>query len=711
MDLLKKVLLIIFNGKRLFIAVIFSVLFCNFSFLFSQEKTFNSSGAPLDDEKDCLSCDVLSNGSKNICFDFSDCDIRDIIYAVSIDSGISIIADDTVKGTGNFKFSGGNLESAFDAFLLGNRLYVSKSENVWTVSKFRFSSTNDKYFVDAYDLYPFEIVEKISEHVDWALTFDSLPNMKMSIHFKDMDKKSLVSGLCKLFGNYEAVENSSGIHIKKKNDGNNYFTNSSSSFSNFGNSLIIEKNDDNTFSVDINEASFFSSIELLFSENKISDFCILSNSDSTIKRACFSGYDFQDTLEKLCCQNGYSYIKDENIFYITVDIDAKSKLLIGERNWNSFSLSYTSTDEFLPVLFKKFGNLETIPLFDKYSFLCNCSESEKKLIEDFINEADVKRSVFLVSLKYLKPAEFLQHLPPSIDKNCLFSADDNSCLYFRGTEDAYNNLCEQIEVCDKPVTRLSYDLLILQYDETKQDSWASNFGARKLRLGDRPNISATLGSVMGFNLNVISAFGVAFAADLQASIEENSTDVYADTTLHGVVGKKISFQNTNTYRYRDNNVDPENGKPVYSGVTKEIITGIKIDILGWVSGDGVITSSVTASISRQGIDSSSSTGNPPPTSEKLVTTEVSGKSGEPIVLSGLLLSAENKSEKRAPFISKIPIIGKLFKNKIENKEKSQMIIYLVPHIENDNQFSEKKNSEYGEEWFTEQIDFLIGNTY
>ena len=310
-----------------------------------------------------------------------------------------------------------------------------------------------------------------------------------------------------------------------------------------------------------------------------------------------------------------------------------------------------------------------------------------------------------MNLKYLKPSEFLEHLPPSVERASLFMADDSAQLYFKGTEAAYKNLCEQLEVCDRPVKRISYDLLILQYDETSQNNWSSSFGAKRLSVGDRNGISAVLGSVMGFNLNVVTSFGLTFAAELQASIEESKTRVYADTTMHGVSGQEIHFQNTNTYRYRDNNVDPQTGAPVYSGVTREIASGIKIDVAGWVSGDGMITSKVTASVSRRGNDTSASTGNPPPTSEKIVTTEVCGKSGEPVILSGLVQTAESEQEKRSPFISRIPILGNLFKTKEKTKENLQMVIYLVPHAED--AAESRYETKYDSEWAKKNMERII----
>ena len=202
-------------------------------------------------------------------------------------------------------------------------------------------------------------------------------------------------------------------------------------------------------------------------------------------------------------------------------------------------------------------------------------------------------------------------------------------------------------------------------------------------------ITASLGSVLNFNLDVVTTFGLTFAASLQNEINENKAQVFVDTTLHGVSGGTINFKNTNTYRYRDNNIDPDTGRPIYTGITREIASGLKLDVTGWVSGDGMITSKVNAAVSRQGVDLSSSTGNPPPTSEKVITTEVRGKSGEPIVLSGLVQNENSFVENRVPVISKIPLIGKLFSSENKTSEKTELVIYLVPHWEKDENISEK----------------------
>jgi type II secretory pathway component GspD/PulD (secretin) len=194
-------------------------------------------------------------------------------------------------------------------------------------------------------------------------------------------------------------------------------------------------------------------------------------------------------------------------------------------------------------------------------------------------------------------------------------------------------------------------------------------------------ITGQLGNLLNLNFDVITVFGYQFAARLNAAISDNLVSVFADTTLYGLSGQDIKFQNTSTYRYRDSNIDPETGRPIYSGVTREIVSGLLLEINGWVSGDGMITTSVTASVSKRGADSSGSAGNPPPTSEKVLTTQVRARSGETVILSGLRQNDSTIIEQRVPLISKIPILGWLFKSKNNTSENTQMIIYLVPHLD------------------------------
>lgn len=633
--------------------------------------------------------------SKYYSWDFTDCAIKDIVYAVSLDSGIPIVCDDTVDGKGDLKFAGNDFDAAFEAFLDGNRLFAKKSDGVWKISRLCCGFKDGAYFLDAFDLNPNQIVEKLCKEFGFVLTYDLLPSGKISVHFKNLNENELIEALARRFGPYEVKKKSGGWHFEKKSE--------TKKAEAFGGTVSFVQDENGIVKADLRDCKFMDALEslaALYGGSEKPEFCMLANGDVRILRSVFTGTGFADTLEKLCAQNGFSSVNADGVFYILPDASAKNLLIGGQRHWEKVSLSFTKPQDFAALVARRIGKIECICLPDETSVLCLINESELKELNQLVADADIKKSIYCVNLKYIKPKDFLEHLPPDFEKSHFFMADDSSSLYFKGTDAGYKNLCIQLEMSDRPVKRISYDLLILQYDETFQNSWTSGVKVNRLALGDRNNLSAGLGSVMSLNMNVLSAFGLNFALELQSAIEENRTKVFADTTLYGVSGKQINFKNTNTYRYRDNNLDPQTGKPIYSGITKEISSGIKLDILGWVSGDGTITSTVTASVSRQGTDTSASTGNPPPTSEKVVTTEVCGKSGQPIVLSGLVQNAESDQQKRTPFLSKIPILGNFFKAKEKTREKSQMVIYLVPHIED---FKDENQKIYDVYWARKKL--------
>ena len=104
----------------------------------------------------------------------------------------------------------------------------------------------------------------------------------------------------------------------------------------------------------------------------------------------------------------------------------------------------------------------------------------------------------------------------------------------------------------------------------------------------------------------------------------------------------------------------------------------------------MITVDVNAQVSKQG--TSNDTSIPPPTSEKKVTTNVRTKSGSPIVIGGLIQTEKDVSVQRVPVLGSIPLLGNLFKKKIESTADTEFVIYLVPFIERTGTAQEKTES-------------------
>lgn len=63
-----------------------------------------------------------------------------------------------------------------------------------------------------------------------------------------------------------------------------------------------------------------------------------------------------------------------------------------------------------------------------------------------------------------------------------------------------------------------------------------------------------------------------------------------------------------------------------------------------------------------------------------VSTQVRVGDGETIVLGGLIRKDESSSLRETPLLSRIPILGKLFRAKTESKRNSELLIFVTPRI-------------------------------
>ena len=610
-------------------------------------------------------------------YEFVNQEISEILYSVSLVENQSIAVDDTVSGIGTFRFYGENFDEAFDSFLMANRLYVDKSKDTWVVSKIRFSTFEEKneektFSLDCYDLFLERIFEYISEKTNYAIIYSSLPNVKQSFHLKANSLEKLIELILKNFDGYEISSEENTIFIGKKLNKE---------------VVVAEKTDksqieiqffDNKFNINLKNANFEKFLDEM--KKKLNfQFLSLVKENPVISWAEFENQDFNFVLDSVCALCNVAFTQKDDLFIFYTNYE-KSKELVNEKQWTSYSFENISAENFVSLFSNRFKNLDIMILSDS-SVMISHSEKERDLITDFIYKTDVKMEKHLLTFDYISASKFLKDLPRDFSEQDFYSTGTESSLFFYGTLAQFENLKKYVSEMDKAQKRISYDLLIVQTQKSRVDNWNSSLKVSRLNPGNANTVNLSVAPNFSFNSNFVSAFGLMFSAELQASIQENETEIFADTTLYGVSEVPIEFKNTNTFRYRDPYINLENGSQIQSGVTKEIVSGLVLDIVGSVSGNGTITTSVTASVSRRGADVSSNSGNPPPTSEKLVTTQVIGKSGEVIVLSGLVQNDSTFVEERLPFISKIPLLGKLFSGKTKNNEKTEMIIYLVPHLD------------------------------
>jgi len=70
----------------------------------------------------------------------------------------------------------------------------------------------------------------------------------------------------------------------------------------------------------------------------------------------------------------------------------------------------------------------------------------------------------------------------------------------------------------------------------------------------------------------------------------------------------------------------------------------------------------------------------PPINTQSAKTNVLVRDGETAVIGGIYQSTEQSSENSTPFLSKIPILGYLFRNKFTTSQNNELLIFITPRI-------------------------------
>jgi type IV pilus assembly protein PilQ len=71
---------------------------------------------------------------------------------------------------------------------------------------------------------------------------------------------------------------------------------------------------------------------------------------------------------------------------------------------------------------------------------------------------------------------------------------------------------------------------------------------------------------------------------------------------------------------------------------------------------------------------------PPTINRRILKSTVRLRDGETIILGGMIQNLENISIKKFPILGDLPIIGRIFQNRNTSKTKSELMVYLTPHI-------------------------------
>jgi type II secretory pathway component GspD/PulD (secretin) len=660
--------------------------------------------------------------------------INDILLALGEVSGKSIIPDETVGGTASYHFATTDFDTALQVFLSTYKMYVRRQDSVYYVSRIRVDADPAAGLIsmDAEDVEIHYLIRAASKAIGRTILFDPLPGQPLTVHVTRMSPEKLLEIIVKRFPDYRVEVDQDFYYVKRIPS-----TPAQTATARPGAPGGLVERIGEQYSLRVEKGRFVDVLEALFSKARL-EYSLLSKKDIILDKLRFEAKPFERILRLLLEQANADYALIGDVYYVfeiesrdvlkklnttvripltyvsakelpnlfpaellsaqlfRIDAARNAVILSGsveeigpaqeflrkvdqpvaDRQYQLFRLNYLNAAKITALLPPEFRHIEPIVIPEANSFVAPMSEDARKAFADYLTLVDRPAGSASVKLKYLKAEDLLKKLPPSLAKEDVLETGDPSVVFVRASSDKLEDFYRDLKVLDKPVPQIRYQILVIQYNKGDTLGFDSSPSATTAASGATNGLLASLGK-LALSFDIVSAFGLQFALNLNAKLTTNDAQVRADTALVGLSGQDLEFRNTETFRYQEVEVD-EKGNTIYTGVTREITSGLIFKVQGWVSGDQMITMNLKATVSKRGAASGS---NIPPTSENIINTLARTSSGQPVVIGGLMRQDTSVVVDKVPVLGHLPLLGYLFQKRTEILENSEIVIYIVPRVE------------------------------
>jgi general secretion pathway protein D len=121
------------------------------------------------------------------------------------------------------------------------------------------------------------------------------------------------------------------------------------------------------------------------------------------------------------------------------------------------------------------------------------------------------------------------------------------------------------------------------------------------------------------------------------------------------------------------------GNSLFTNTIANTTTGVGLNILARVNASGVVTMVINQNVSAPQATTSSNI-NSPSFSQRNVSTQITVEDGDTVAIGGIIDESTTQSSSGIPFLHRIPYLGAAFGTKSYSNQRTELIIFLTPHV-------------------------------
>ena len=290
-----------------------------------------------------------------------------------------------------------------------------------------------------------------------------------------------------------------------------------------------------------------------------------------------------------------------------------------------------------------------------------------------------KEDLLIVKLNYAHANELKKALQNIFGSDKLAVDTITNAILFKGNASDGQRLQKAISVLDVPTKQVTLEAKVIAINKEDSKNLGINWNWDKLPQNEehqnKNNYDDNNGSNdFGGNFKFWRGYSFKFNATLNALIANGKAKILATPSIITIPGKEASI-------FIGDHIPVQTEKHNSTGsytTTEYIDAGIKLTYTPIVSRDGkMVTASVHTEVSTPSLVSEMKNYR---ITSRTADTNVRMLNGETLIIGGLINEEEMKSMQKVPLLSNIPVFGELFKNRSKRKAKTEVIMFLTPHI-------------------------------
>ena len=220
---------------------------------------------------------------------------------------------------------------------------------------------------------------------------------------------------------------------------------------------------------------------------------------------------------------------------------------------------------------------------------------------------------------------------------------------------------------------------LMSHGDLRGVQLATNFASENMTSGNSMNFTARVGKDgAGDTESGIKAV-------LKALESFGRIDVVSQPRVMMLNNSVASIQvgETKSYVESTNMETTQGGGTITSAALNEVHGGVTLQIVGSIAGEDVFLGVTPVVSSIDDIRTITLGGGSkleaPDTSMKTMSTLVRVKDGHTVAIGGLITRDKRSEQHGVPFLSRVPLLGKVFSYEVRRNRRTELVIFMTPH--------------------------------